>query len=81
MDFSIESADMRVKRVIAPSFPDGQFEFDAVGQVCQNVMVVNDNLLEFDEQFYVDLTNVSPPGVLLPPLNSTAVVINDDEGT
>ena len=67
MDFSIDSVNE-------------QFVFSVVGQVCQNVTIVNDNLLEFDEQFYVNLTNVVPPGVQLQPLNTTSVVINDDEG-
>ena len=73
MDFSIDS-------VPPSSSVDGQFVFSAVGQVCQDVTIVNDSLLEFDEQFYVNLTDVFPPGVQLQPLNSTSVLINDDEG-
>ena len=78
MDFLIDSVT-RAKRVAVPSVSE-QFVFSAVGQVCRNVTIVNDNLLEFDEQFYVNLTNVVPPGVQLQPLNTTSVVINDDEG-
>ena len=77
MDFSIDGVT-RTKRVASPSVE--QFVFSAVGQVCQNVTIVNDNLLEFDEQFYVNLIDVVPPGVQLQPLNTTSVVINDDEG-
>ena len=81
MDFTIESQNMRRKRVPAPPMSaDGQFEFSAVGQVCLTVTIENDNLLEFDEQFTVDLTNASPTGVQIQPLSSTSIIINDDEG-
>lgn len=77
-DFSIGSQSMRRKRA-APA-PMGQFEFSDVGQVCLTVNIVQDSLLEFDEEFSVDLTGVSPSGVQLQPLASTSIVINDDEG-
>lgn len=76
MDFSIDSGNTMVKRAVG-----NIFEFTQVGQVCQTVSVVDDNLLEFDEQFIVDLVGVSPSGVQLQPLTSTSVIINDDEGT
>ena len=77
MDFSIGSQDMRVKRSVPV---DGQFEFSEVGQVCLTVTIEDDNLLEFDEQFNVELVDALPPGVQIQPLSSTSVIINDDEG-
>ena len=79
MDFTIESQDMRVKRIVGMS--SGFFEFDSEGQVCLMVTIEDDDLLEFDEQFNVDFSDVSPPGIQIQPLSSTGIVINDDEGT
>ena len=42
--------------------------------------IIDDNLLEFDEEFSANITDVSPSGVQIGPFDSTAVVINDDEG-
>ena len=78
MDFTVESQDLRVKRIVAP--PNNEFEFTSEGQVCLTVTIEDDNLLEFDEQFNADFVNALPTGVQIQPLSSTAIVINDDEG-
>ena len=57
-----------------------EFNFSSEGQQCLNVTIIDDNLLEFDEEFSANITDVSPSGVQIGPFDSTAVVINDDEG-
>jgi len=43
---------------------------------------INDDNLEFDHEFTVSLSSVTPPGPMFLPLSSsmTTVTINDDEG-
>jgi len=60
------------------TFPSG----DAVGDTaCATYVIINDNNLEFDHEFTVSLSTVTPTGpVLSAPSSTTIVTITDDEG-
>jgi len=48
---------------------------------CATFMIINDNNLEFDHEFTVTLSSVTPTGPVLSPMSqSTTVTITDDEG-
>ena len=54
---------------------------DVVGDTaCTALGIINDNNLEFDHEFTVNLESVTPPGPVLSALFSTTVSISDDEG-
>ena len=47
---------------------------------CAAFGILNDNILESDHAFIVNLESVTPPGPVLSAPFSTTVSINDDEG-
>ena len=54
---------------------------DVVGDTaCATFGIINDNNLEFDHEFTVNLRRVEPPGPNLSRSSSTTVSITDDEG-
>ena len=57
------------------------FSGDVVGDTaCVTFGILNDNNLESDHQFTVNLRRVEPPGPNLSRSSSTTVSITDDEG-
>lgn len=75
----LDNFNNMVKR-FAPTI-EFEFEFFDSGVLCANFTIINDDLLEFDETFSVNLETFSflPPGVLSAQ-NSTSITIVDDEG-
>jgi len=67
----------------APSPPEVTFPSgDAVGDtVCATFGIINDDNLEFDHEFTVSLSAVTPTGPVVSVPSSTVVTITDDEGT
>ena len=54
---------------------------DVVGDTaCATFGIINDNNLEFDHEFTVNLESITPPGPNLSRSSSTTVSITDDEG-
>ena len=54
---------------------------DVVGDTaCVTFGIINDNNLEFDHEFTVNLESVTPPGPVISTPFSTTVSIMDDEG-
>ena len=54
---------------------------DVVGDTaCATFGIVNDNNLEFDHEFTVNLESATPTGPVISNSSSTAVSIMDDEG-
>ena len=54
---------------------------DVVGDTaCATFGIINDNNLEFDHEFTVNLESVTPPGPVISTPFSTTVSIMDDEG-
>ena len=54
---------------------------DVVGDTaCATFGIINDNNLESDHEFTVNLRRVEPPGPNLSRSSSTTVSITDDEG-
>ena len=55
---------------------------DVVGDTaCVTFGIINDNNLEFDHEFTVNLESVTPPGLVISNSSSTTTVsIMDDEG-
>ena len=54
---------------------------DMVGDTaCATFGILNDNNLEFDHEFTVNLESVTPTGPVISNSSSTAVSIMDDEG-
>ena len=54
---------------------------DMVGDTaCATFGILNDNNLEFDHEFTVNLESVTPAGPVISNSSSTAVSIMDDEG-
>ena len=47
---------------------------------CASFGILNDDILESDHEFTVNLESVTPPGPVLSVPFSTAVSISDDEG-
>ena len=49
---------------------------------CATYVIIDDDNLEFDHEFTVSLSSVTPSGPMFLPLSSsmTTVTINDDEG-
>ena len=47
---------------------------------CAAFGILNDDILESDHEFTVNLESVTPPGPVLTAPFSTTVSINDDEG-
>ena len=58
-----------------------QFEFSAEGSISLSVTITNDQLLEFEESFFVGFhsSNFIPPGVEASQ-SMTQINIADDEG-
>ena len=54
---------------------------DLVGDTaCATLGIINDNNLESDHEFTVNLESVTPPGPVISIPSSTIVSISDDEG-
>ena len=54
---------------------------DVVGDTaCATFGIINDNNLEFDHEFTVNLESITPPGPVILIPSSTTVSIMDDEG-
>ena len=54
---------------------------DLVGDTaCATFGIINDNSLEFDHEFTVNLESVTPTGPVMSNSSSTTVSIMDDEG-
>ena len=67
----------------APSLPEVTFSSgDAQGDTaCATLGIINDDNLEFDHDFTVSLSNITPTGpVIILGSSTTNVTINDDEG-
>ena len=67
----------------APSPPEVTFTSgDVTGSTaCATYVIIDDDNLEFDHEFTVSLSTVTPTGpVLSVPSSTTIVTINDDEG-
>ena len=47
---------------------------------CASFGILNDDILESDHEFTVNLGTITPPGPVLSAPFSTTVSINDDEG-
>ena len=47
---------------------------------CANITILDDDVLEFEHDFTVQLSNTVPAGVVLGALMSTTVTIQDNEG-
>ena len=58
------------------------FSGDMTGSIaCATYVIIDDDNLEFDHEFTVSLSTVTPTGpVLSVPSSTTIVTINDDEG-
>ena len=58
------------------------FSGDTTGSIaCATYVIIDDDNLEFDHEFTVSLSTVTPTGPVLSMLSSTTIVtITDDEG-
>jgi len=60
------------------TFPSGDAQGDTA---CATFGIINDDNLEFDHEFTVSLSTVTPTGpVIILGSSTTVVTINDDEG-
>jgi len=76
---SVAGEDFTFPSPLEVTFSSG----DSVGSTaCATFDIINDDNLEFDHEFTVSLSSVTPPGPMFLPLSSsmTTVTINDDEG-
>ena len=78
LSFSVAGQDFN-----APSPPEVTFSSgDVTGSTaCATFVIIDDDNLEFDHEFTVSLSTVTPTGpVLSVPSSTTVVTITDDEG-
>ena len=75
---SVAGQDFNAPSPLQRTFPSG----DAQGDIhCATFVIINDDNLEFDHEFTVSLSTVTPTGPDLVMGSSTTIVtINDDEG-
>jgi len=66
----------------APSPPEVTFSSgDVTGSTaCATFVIIDDDNLEFDHEFTVSLSTVTPTGPVVSVPSSTVVTITDDEG-
>ena len=78
MLFAVLGEDFTEPSPLQVTFSNG----DMVGDTsCATFGIINDNNLEFDHEFTVNLESVTPPGPVISNSSSTATVsIMDDEG-
>jgi len=78
LSFSVAGQDFN-----APSPPEVTFTSgDSVGAIdCATFVIIDDDNLEFDHEFTVSLSTITPtgPGIVMGSA-TTIVTINDDEG-
>ena len=58
-------------------FPNGTM---SGGTSCTNVMIVNDNVLECDQYFTVEITSTSPGVTVGTPSNVTVTIQDTEDG-
>ena len=78
LSFSVAGQDFN-----APSPPEVTFSSgDVTGSTaCATFVIIDDDNLEFDHEFTVSLSGVTPAGPVLSVTSSTTIVtITDDEG-
>ena len=77
LSFSVAGQDFN-----APSPPEVTFSSgDVTGSTaCATFVIIDDDNLEFDHEFTVSLSTVTPTGPVVSVPSSTVVTITDDEG-